>query len=180
MNIIDQIDAVTSCQQCGNQLDASPSTDFCSETCQAHWHAERVDITPEPPPPRLPDSIFNHSRDALIYMLTAPLALHPNCRPAREPATLDDIIEMVNDNDLPVPPEPIEVTRAQWEELKAACPPAPDYGIQTNAIGSLTGVPIVIVEPAEEMGPPRIRDRVACAWQVLRDAVQRAFGRGRP
>lgn len=90
--------------------------------------------------------------------------------------TLNDIIEMFRNLKPITPAEPIEVTRAQWEALKAACPPGQHYGMHSGALGALLGVPIVIVEPAEEMGPPRIRDRVVCAWQVVRDAVRRAFG----
>jgi hypothetical protein len=86
--------------------------------------------------------------------------------------TLDEVIELLRDLKPITPAAPVEVTRAQWEALKAACPPAQDYGIHSGGIGALLGVPIVVVEPAEEVGPPSVRDRVAYAWQ----AVRRVFG----
>lgn len=42
MDILDQIDAVTGCQQCAGPLGDSPSGDFCGESCQLAWHANRV------------------------------------------------------------------------------------------------------------------------------------------
>lgn len=44
MDIISAIDAATGCQHCGNPLGSSPSSDFCSEFCQATWHEKRVGI----------------------------------------------------------------------------------------------------------------------------------------
>lgn len=46
MSIIDQIDAITGCQHCENSLGDSPSDDFCSETCQTHWHAQHAQPLP--------------------------------------------------------------------------------------------------------------------------------------
>lgn len=43
-------------------------------------------------------------------------------------------------------PEPIEVTREQWEWLKARYAAPLDYGIH-NGIGALTGISVKIVEP---------------------------------
>lgn len=37
-DIISAIDAATGCQQCGEPLGSSPSSDFCSEFCQGAWH----------------------------------------------------------------------------------------------------------------------------------------------
>lgn len=40
-DIVDAIDQAIGCQQCGKPLDASPSSDFCSEQCQQRWHEKR-------------------------------------------------------------------------------------------------------------------------------------------
>lgn len=45
MDIISAIDQATGCHQCGNPLGSSPSSDFCSEFCQATWQEKRVDRT---------------------------------------------------------------------------------------------------------------------------------------
>lgn len=50
-DIISAIDAATGCQQCGNPLGASPSSDFCGEFCQATWHEKRVGVEREKPKP---------------------------------------------------------------------------------------------------------------------------------
>lgn len=38
------IDAVVGCHQCGGELGASPSDDFCSEACSRLWKAGRVGV----------------------------------------------------------------------------------------------------------------------------------------
>lgn len=65
-DIISAIDAATGCQQCGNPLGSSPSSDFCSEFCQGSWHEKRVGIEPVAAEPRV---------------LPSYLALHPMDRP---------------------------------------------------------------------------------------------------
>jgi hypothetical protein len=57
VNIIDEIDTAIGCQQCGRDLDHSPSTDFCTENCQTAWQAQRIGATPELTH-RLPDMEF--------------------------------------------------------------------------------------------------------------------------
>lgn len=47
-DIIAAIDQAVGCQQCGNPLGSSPSSDFCSEYCQRMWQASRVGATAEP------------------------------------------------------------------------------------------------------------------------------------
>lgn len=59
MDILEAIDAATGCQQCGNPLGASPSSDFCSEFCQGAWHANRVTV------PRLADLLTMSPRTVL-------------------------------------------------------------------------------------------------------------------
>ena len=44
------IDAAVGCHQCGGELGASPSNDFCSELCSKAWAAGRVGATAEDEP----------------------------------------------------------------------------------------------------------------------------------
>lgn len=46
--LLEQIDTVTGCHHCGGPLGNSPSGDFCGETCQARWHANRSHPLPDP------------------------------------------------------------------------------------------------------------------------------------
>ena len=42
-DILAAIDQAVGCQHCGGKLDNSPSQDFCSQSCQEHWHAARAE-----------------------------------------------------------------------------------------------------------------------------------------
>jgi len=55
------------------------------------------------------------------------------------------------------PVEPIEVTRAEFEALKATCPPPPEttYGVQV-------GVPIVVVDPETPPEAPQPLQGTRC------------------
>jgi len=44
--VIAAIDTALGCQQCGNDLEGSPSNDFCREVCQQDWHRARVGVSP--------------------------------------------------------------------------------------------------------------------------------------
>jgi len=83
-DIVDRIDAVTGCHQCEGPLNGSVSDLFCSEDCQAGWHARRVGA--QPPvlfarPPQIPPIQADILRDVFAPLATGFEAM---ARAARE------------------------------------------------------------------------------------------------
>lgn len=71
MDILDKIDAATGCQECGGLLGDSPSGDFCGETCQGRWAAQRCHHAATSPAVSPRDTRVGESR-SIRYLLTAP------------------------------------------------------------------------------------------------------------
>jgi hypothetical protein len=70
--------------------------------------------------------------------------------PADRLPSFVELAEMVRN--LPPSPEPVKVTRAEWEYLKFTSPPVRRPDVYGGEIGAFAGVPVKIVDPTPRPG----------------------------
>lgn len=76
MKIVEEIDQAIGCQQCGEELSASVSDDFCSESCQMQWHRKRVDAPNEMDLPSWEDAIWQRQNPSRVDRQSWLIHLH--------------------------------------------------------------------------------------------------------